>query len=148
MRRKFFMFAAVGFLMGMIIGNAIAWLSGGTLVNRSVVAWTGSDIAAVAIQTLFSGLLGAIAMGGVLIHETEQWSLARCALVHYLVIEIPYVLIALFLGWIDSGAGLLISVAIQTVLFFIIWVIMYLRYRAEVRRLNELLKENRDQEER
>ncbi len=143
MRRKCFILSVIGFLAGMIMGNLIAWLSDGELVNAKIAEWCGSDIGAVVIQTLLSGLLGAIAMGSVVIHEIERWSLLRCAVVHYLVIEISYVAIATVLGWYDSSTELLIILGIQLVAFVIIWLIMYLRWKAQVRELNELLAKNR-----
>ena len=143
MRRKCFILSVIGFLAGMVMGNAIAWLSDGELVNARIAGWCGSDIGAIVIQTLLSGLLGAIAMGGVVIHDIERWSLPRCAVVHYLLIEIPYIVIATVLGWYDSPTELLIILGIQLVAFGFIWLIMYLRWKAQVRELNELLAKNK-----
>ena len=143
MRKRCFILSGIGFASGMIMGNAIEWLSGGTLVNTRIAEWCGSDIGAIIIQTLFSGFLGAIAMGGVVIHDIERWSLLRCAVVHYLLIEISYFVIATVLGWYGSLTELLITLGIQLVAFVIIWLIMYLRWKAQVRELNELLTKNR-----
>ena len=139
------MLSGIGFLAGMLMGNLIKWLSGGTLVNAGIAGWCGSDIGAIIIQTLLSGLLGAIAMGGVVIHDIERWSLLRCAMVHYLLIVISYVVIATVLGWYASLADLLIILGIQLIAFVIIWLIMYLRWKARVRKLNELLGKNRSE---
>lgn len=140
MRRKVWIFSVIGFLAGMLIGNLIAWIMAGTVVNARAAAWTGSEAGAVALQTLLSGLFGAVCMGGVMIHEIESWSIARCAVVHYLMIEAAYILVATLLGWYGSPAELLISLAVHLAVYLVIWLIMYRRYRAEVRKLNELLK--------
>ncbi len=146
MRRKWFILSGIGFLAGMIIGNAIAWLSDGELVNARIAGWCGSAVGAVIIQTLFSGLLGAIAMGGVAFHDIESWSLLRCAAVHYLVIEVSYVAIATVLGWYGSLTELLIILGIQLAVYAIIWLIMYLRWKNQVQELNELLAKNRSEQ--
>ena len=143
MRRKCFILSGIGFLSGMLMGNLIAWLSGGTLVNTKIAEWCGSETGSIIIQTLLSGLLGAIAMGGVVIHTIESWSLLRCAVVHYLLIEISYVVIATILGWYGSLTELLIVLGIQLIVFAIIWLVMYQRCKAQVRELNELLAKNR-----
>lgn len=144
MRTRFLKLAAAGFLLGMVIGNGIALLTGGRLAGSFLIEKLGSEVWAVALQTLLSGLLGAIAMGGVMLHEIENWSLARSAVTHCLLIIAAYVLTALALHWVESLTELLIMVSIQLVAYYIIWVIMFLRYKAEVRRLNELLKESRE----
>lgn len=144
MRKKLFILAGIGFLAGMIIGNLIAWFAGGSPVNHQLAEWLGSNAAAVIVQTLLSGILGAIAFGGMLVHEIERWPIALSCVVHYLLIEVTYVPTALLLKWIEGPTELLITVGIQTVVYFIIWVIMYLRYKAEVRKLNELLKKGKD----
>lgn len=144
MRAKSLKLAAAGFVYGMLIGNGIAWLTGGTVVNTFLAERLGSNAGSVILQTLLSGLLGAVAMGGVVLHEIESWSLARSALTHCLLIVGTYTVTALILRWADGWTELLIMISIQLVVYFIIWAIMFLRYRAEVQRLNELLKESRE----
>ena len=139
MRKQFLTLAGIGFVMGMVMGNLIAWFTGGTLVNARLAAWTGSEAASIVIQTVVSGLLGAIAMGGTMVYEIERWPLLAMSVTHYLMIAVTYVAIALLLGWADSPKKLIRMLLIQLAVYFIIWLIMYLRYRAQVRKLNELL---------
>jgi len=142
--------AGIGFLMGMAIGTLIAWASNGwsagVFSSRYIARFPGMA-AAVLIHLLVSGLVGAVAMGSTVVHEIESWSLARAAIVHYLIIELAFVPAALALGWVSGLKELLIMMGIQLAAFLIIWVIMYLRCRAEVRALNELLEENRETQE-
>ena len=147
MRKKFFILAGIGFLLGMAAGMLIAWLAGGSLVNPRLAAWMGSDTASMILQAVISGLLGAVAMGGTMVYEIERWSLTACTATHYLMTEISYVAIALLLGWVESLKGLLIMLAVQLILYVIIWVIMYRRYQAQVRELNELLKKSKSARE-
>lgn len=142
MRKKCLTLVGIGFLGGMLMGNLIAWFCGGTLVNTRLMNWIGNDIGAVVIQTLFSGLLGAVSMGGVIVYDIESWPLLRCTIVHYLVVETAYLAIASLLGWYGSLGELLVVLGIQLVAYFLIWVFMYLRWKAQVRKLNELLKKS------
>ena len=87
---------------------------------------------------LFSGLYGALCMGGTVVYELEDWPLLRVSLTHYLICIVPYLPISLLLGWNSGIAELLIVMGVMTVVYFIIWLIMFLRYRAEVRELNDI----------
>ena len=138
--------AGIGFLIGIALGNLIAWLTSGgngNIYNPAFVARIGGAAPAAICQTLLSGLLGAVSMGTMVFYEIERWPLALSTAAHFLAIEAFYVPIALVLGWAATPAELLISVAIQLVVFILIWLVMYLRYKAQVRVLNELLKKRK-----
>jgi hypothetical protein len=147
MLRKTLKLATIGFLMGMITGNIIAYFTAGdtyALVSEALVARIGSETAAIIVQTVMSGIYGAIAMGGVSFYEIEEWSLLRTAFTHYALCMISFIPIALLLGWIRPEAFLLdysYSAAGQTVTYVIIFMIMYIRYRHEVKELNSMLEE-------
>ena len=143
--------AAFGFLLGMIVGNVIAFFANGsaTVVNPELLARTGSVAAAILMQTLFSGLYGAIAMAGVSFYEIEEWSLLRAALTHYALITLTYIPIGLYLGWIRADDFVLeygIVALMQAVVYFIIFLIMHARYKAEVRDMNEMLEKKEKDE--
>ena len=144
MRRKLLKMAGIGFALGMIMGNGIAWLADGTVVNPVLVNALGSRAGSVLIQTLLSGLLGAVAMGGTLLYDLERWPLLAVSVCHYGMIEAAYAAAALLLGWVRSGTELLIMMAVQLAVYLVIWLIMFLRYKAEVRRMNELLRESKN----
>ncbi len=62
---------------------------------------------------------------------------------HFLVISVLYVPTAMFLGWAYSAAEILIVEGILLVAYFIIWLVIYLRYNKDVRSLNEMLSKRR-----
>lgn len=142
MKKKLLLRAGIGFLSGIALGILIAVLStaGGTvrLYSDLLRERTGSAAAAVLLNFLFSGLYGAICMGGTVVYDLDEWPLLRASLVHYLLCLLPYLPISLLLGWHTGIVELLIVIGIMTVVYFIIWLIMFLRYRAEVRELNEI----------
>jgi hypothetical protein len=128
----------LGFLLGAAIGNLIAWFFG-SYVSSVLVARMGSVPAAILVQSLVSGLYGSFALAGTLFYDIEQWSLTRSSVMHFLVIAVLYVPAAMFLGWTDSATEILIVEGILLVAYFIIWLVIYLRCRKEVRSLNEML---------
>ena len=128
----------LGFLLGAAIGNLIAWFFG-SYVSSVLVARMGSVPAAILVQSLVSGLYGSFALTGTLFYDVEQWSLTRSSVMHFLVIAVLYVPAAMFLGWADSATEILIVEGILLVAYFIIWLVIYLRYKKEVRSLNEML---------
>ena len=128
----------LGFLLGTAIGNLIAWFFG-SYVSSMLVARMGSVPAAILVQSLVSGLYGSFALAGTLFYDIEQWSLTRSSVMHFLVIAVLYVPAAMFLGWADSATEILIVEGILLVAYFIIWLVIYLRYKKKVRSLNEML---------
>lgn len=147
LRASFFRFAGVGFLIGMVMGNLIAWLfrsPGMPFVSPALAERMGGINGAVAVQTLVSGLYGGIAAGGMLLYEIDQWPLTKATAVHYLIVAGLYAVMALFLGWAEKPADILPVEGIMLAAYFLIWLIMCFRYKAQIRKLNELLKENNE----
>ena len=138
MRSRMIRRIILGFLLGTAIGNLIAWFFG-SYVSSMLVARMGSVPAAILVQSLVSGLYGSFALAGTLFYDIEQWSLTRSSVMHFLVIAVLYVPTAMFLGWANSATEILIVEGILLVAYFIIWLVIYLRYKKKVRSLNEML---------
>ncbi|MBR3020472.1 MAG: DUF3021 domain-containing protein [Clostridia bacterium] len=135
--------AGIGFLIGLAAGNLIAWFTGGVIVSPILVERMGSETAAIVLQTLCSGLYGAITMAGTLLYDVERMPLALATGLHCLLVIGPYMPLALLLGWESDVTDILIVWCFQLAAFFIIWLVMYLRYKAEVKELNELQKKEK-----
>ena len=152
MVKKIRKLALIGFFLGMLIGNLISFITCDKSVQPPVIASpilverTGSTTAAMIVNTLLSGLLGAVAWAGVIFHDPEEfdWGMTKAALLHFLLIMVFNIPIALYCGWLNPDAvSILIWVGIMTVCYFIIWLIMYLRYKKETSELNELVRKNK-----
>lgn len=150
MIQKIIKLAATGFIIGMAVGNLIAiitsYAGGGEILifSDALLAKAGNAANALAIQTFFSGLLGSVSMGSVIFYDMDDWSMTRVVITHFFVIFAVYLLIAPNLGWISSSTEIVIMFLVMAVAYFIIWVIMYLRYQAMVRQLNDLIDSNRE----
>ena len=140
--------AGIGFLLGIVVGNLITWAPGitsGETISPDLIAQVGSETGAMAVQTLGMGLYGALAMGGMTLYEIERWPLAMSTVVHYLIIAVSFVVMDLLLRWNSSPAEVLVVEAILFALFSLIWLIMFLRYRSQVRGLNAELEKQEKQ---
>ena len=157
MRRKFFILALIGFFFGIVVCELITIITGlasghGVILCAGEFAERiGSTGGAIALQALLTGIYGAVCMGTVILYDIEHWPLALPSVIHYLIIEAMYVPLALFLGWERTFTGILVVMGIQLVCYFIIWLIIYLIYRKQVKELNALqqtLKEPKEKDER
>ena len=133
MRKKAVLLALLGYIGGCLIGVFFALQGSEFNLAKSL-----PDI-------LLGGLPGAIAMGTVVIYDVEKWSILRATFTHFLVAMGVMVLACFVLKWFEPGSpAFWIMLGAELVAYFLIWLIMYLGYRGKVRKLNELLKQNRD----
>ena len=138
--------ALLGFLLGMVVGNTIIILTslgsdGGALVfNSNLMRLGGSAAGALAVENIFSGIHGAICMAGVTLYDLPNWSMTRVVITHYLMIMASFLLIGGFLGWYSiDPMTIAIIAALMAAGYFIVWIIMYLKYSAEVVILNKMI---------
>lgn len=152
MLKKTLKMAGIGFLLGIVIGNLIAFLTGNsdtggvTFAPQKLLDMAGGKaIVAMLLQSLFSGLYGAACFAGMSFYEIERMPLAAATALHCALIILLFIPISLFLGWVSKIETLLMISGIQLVCFFIIWLIMYAGFKKQVKELNELQEKNRDQ---
>lgn len=153
MLKKTLIRAGLGFLLGMVAGNLIAVLISG-FSSEFVIPVTeqllsiagGNNGAAVLLQTLFSGVYGAVCFAGITFYELERWPLALATAAHCLLIIVPFIPVAHLLGWETGVIDTLIMAGFQLVAFFIVWLIMNAIYKAQVRKLNAMQKQFSEKE--
>lgn len=136
----------LGFVLGMVVGVLVAIgvsyaYGGGSLILPNVLLeMTGSEAGALLAQMLGSGAFGAVPMAGTVLYELDSWGLLKQAVVHYVSYTAAFLLYGVFLGWFEpTVADLGIMACVFAVCHCAIWLVMYARYRSEVKRLNELL---------
>ena len=146
MLKKTLIRSVIGFLIGVVVGYTISFLTG--LNNPDVfitvpprlLALIGSVPISQVLQGVFSGLYGAICFGTMTFYQIERWPLALATGMHCAVIVLLYIPVGLFLGWLNSLPEILIVAGCQLVGFFIIWLIMNAIYKKQVKELNEMQK--------
>lgn len=146
--------AGIGFLIGIVVGNVIAILTGTsntggiTFASKQLLDIAGgSAVVAMILQSIFSGLYGAICFAGMSFYDVERLPLAAATALHCAAIILIYIPVALLLGWVSSIIEILIIASIQFVVFFIIWLILYAVYKKQVKELNELMNKTKEENE-
>ena len=147
MLKKTLKAAGIGFLLGIVIGNLIAFLTGNsdtggiTFASAKLLEMAGGNgTVAMLLQSLFSGLYGAVCFAGMSFYEIERMPLAVATALYCALIVLLFIPIALLLGWVSQIETQLIISGIQLVCFFIIWLIMYAGFKKQVKELNEMQK--------
>lgn len=131
MAKKAMLLGLIGYIAGCIIGLCFALQREGFTLASSL-----PDI-------LMGGIPGAIAMGAAVIYGIEEWSLLRATVTHFLIVMGALLLACFVLKWFEPwSAPFWIMLAAELVGYIIIWLIIYLCYKKQVRKLNNLLKEN------
>ena len=128
--------ASIGFALGILVGLGFLSITGiGAYFARK-------GPGGMALYLALSGLLGAIGMGTTTIYDLEHWGLLRCTLTHFIIVTAAYCAVGFTLGWLDLHSPMtLFILAGCVVAYSIIWLIMYLRFNREIRRINEALKD-------
>lgn len=147
--RRFLKMAGLGFLMGVAISGLItaAFTAEGAPVSEKLAAWAGSARAAMLIQYFASGVYGALCMGGVVLYDSDRLPLTLISFLHCLCCVVPFIPLSLILGWCTGAAEVLIMTGIQLAAYFVIWLIMYLKYRSEVKKMNDIQMKKTDMSE-
>ena len=142
----------LGFFIGAVVGNAITALVGLTgqgafaPVTQTLTARAGGLIGALLLQTLFSGLYGAIAFAAIFLYDLERLPLALSSVLHCAVIVLTFVPVSLLMGWTSGVREALFMAGAQIVGYFLIWVVLFFIYRAQARKLNDIKQQHSDPE--
>ena len=139
--------AGIGFLLGCVVGNLIAFFcvlfskGDGMMVSEKIIAMCGGEAGALLLQSFLSGLIGFAGCAGMSFYEIEKWGLLRIMATHLAVIFAVFLPVSYILDWFGSVGDLLIMSLIMLVWYFIIYLIMCAVYRRRVKELNVLQKE-------
>ena len=134
MYKKALLLGIIGYIAGCAIGLAFA-------LQHSPFSFAGElpDI-------LLGGIPGAIAMGTAVIYSIEKWSLLRATATHFLIVMGVIFLACFVLKWFEPwSTPFWIMTAAEAVGYVLVWIALYWGYKAKVRKLNEMLKESREE---
>ena len=136
---------ALGFIFGAIVGTLIVLLI--NTISKSSYHIATPDLAeaigteaAVILQTLLSGLYGLVCIGGTEFFRIEKWSLLRSTMTHLVCILVSFTTIGLILKWIRFDLPSLLFLLFIAVAYFIIWIIMSIRWKRSIREMNSELE--------
>ena len=137
MPKKILKLSAIGFLLGMAINVFIIFIDG----SISSVFENTDCMERFALHLIVSGFYGAFCMGSAVVYDVERVPLLLSTALHFVCVMGLYVPISLYLGWFDGINTLLLIMGIMAAVYVVIWLIMYLSYKAEVEKLNRFKEE-------
>lgn len=148
MKKKIVLRALLGFPLGIAIGHCISLLASAILGRGTFevcmpafIETVGTELGAVALQTLLCGVIGAASAASSLVWETD-WGILRQTGIYFLILAGAMLPIAYITGWMEhSLMGFLKYFLVFVLIFAIIWVIQYLAWKGKLKRLNERMKE-------
>lgn len=139
MLKKILKLAGLGVLLGITVCNIISvTVSNDVPVTAALIERAGSVKAAFIMQTALTGIYGALCMATTVLYDAEKLPLLAASLIHCVICVGTFIPLSLFLGWSAGAADVLITTAMQTAGYFMIWLIMYLRYKKEIKDLNKM----------
>lgn len=152
MKKKIITRSLLGFPIGIaleylisIVGS-LAWANGYySPCTPELISAMGSEINAVILQTLLSGIIGAGFAASSVIWEIDTWSIVKQTGIYFSILSVLMLPIAYFAYWMEhSIVGFLIYFGIFVLLFGILWITMFVIGKNNVRKMNEKLSQTKD----
>ncbi|MSS77747.1 DUF3021 domain-containing protein [Anaerococcus sp. AGMB00486] len=141
--KKFFKYI-ISFVIGVGIGNLIelfiSMLLGKLMVGvPEFVNSQSSLLNAKIIETILYGGFGIVAnfLGGKITYE----NLSKNTIIHFLGMVIYFSITGLYLKWFASISSLIIPLVSFTLIYALIWYIIYRTEKMEVQKINKKLNE-------
>ena len=132
MWKKAVMLSILGYLLGVAIGVIVFLSSSEGSLAKSIP------------YILLSGIPGCVAMGSTVVYDIEKWSVARATVTHFLITFLCFYLLAFALGWFRFGDSLFWTITAAMVAgYIIIWLIQYLIYKRQIRKMNDNLQKRK-----
>lgn len=151
MKKKAFLRGLLGFPLGLALGYmitiAISLLLADGYYSPCVPALidaAGSEIGAVLLQAVLSGLLGAGFGAASVIWEIEAWGLVKQTGIYFLIGSVLMLPVAYVNYWMEhSVQGVLSYFGIFAAIFVVIWIVQYAVNKRRVGKMNETLRNMR-----
>lgn len=154
MKKKTIFRTLLGFPVGVTIGYLITILISLQMSDGSYFPCVpqlstamGSEIKAVLLQAVLSGILGSGFSAASVIWEIDHWGIVKQTGIYFLLISAIMMPIAYFLHWMEhTPKGFLIYFGIFFVIFLVIWLVQYAAAKRNVKKLNEVLRKKENGE--
>lgn len=152
-KHRVIILSSLGFGLGVIVGVMICAVSATMsysdgnlyLCSRELMDVIGNPLLAFTIQAFASGLYGVLGMGGSAVYSIEEWGLLKCTLTHYIAVIAGFFVLAFSMRWFTFRdilePDVIITVAMITLAYVIIWMVNYLSCKAQLKEINKELDE-------
>lgn len=152
MKKRMIMRGLIGFPIGIAVGYMITivlslvWAKGYySPCVPELISVMGSEINAVILQALLSGLLGMGAAASSVVWEIDQWSIIKQTGIYFLLLSVIMVPVAYFNYWMEhSITGFVSYLGIFALIFLVIWLALFITGKQNVHKMNEKLNKTRE----
>ena len=153
--KRFFIKCLIGFVGGILVGLFITVISSlvtndmkPIFVDPEFAAAIGNTPLAILVQSILSGLLGLVGLGGSEMYRIESWSIAKATLVHFAAVMVVFLAVSFTLRWmsVKDMPAIFIILGVFILVYAIIWLTQYIKGKKQVRDMNsglEKMKKNR-----
>lgn len=154
MKKKIILRGILGIPIGITIGYLITIFISLGLANGyyspcvpELISMMGSEIQAVIVQTVFSGILGAGFAASSVIWEIDHWNLVKQTGIYFAIASLLMLPIAYIAYWMEhSVVGFLSYFGIFVLIFAMIWGMQFAIGKYNVRKMNEKLYQAQGQQ--
>ena len=154
MKKKILLRGILGIPIGITIGYLITIFISLGLANGyyspcvpELISMMGSEIRAVIVQSVFSGILGAGFAASSVIWEIDHWSLVKQTGIYFAIASLLMLPIAYLAYWMEhSVVGFLSYFGIFILIFAMIWAIQFAIGKYNVKKMNEKLYQAQGQQ--
>ena len=154
MKKKIILRGILGIPIGITIGYLITIFISLGLANGyyspcvpELISMMGSEIRAVIVQSVFSGILGAGFAASSVIWEIDHWSLVKQTGIYFAIASLLMLPIAYLAYWMEhSVVGFLSYFGIFILIFVMIWAIQFAIGKYNVKKMNEKLYQAQGQQ--
>ncbi|HBC96676.1 MAG TPA: DUF3021 domain-containing protein [Clostridium sp.] len=148
MKNKAIVRGFLGFPIGVFISYTITIVISLVLAqgyyspaSPELVSQCGSQINAVVLQFILSGLLGAVLGAGSVIWENDDWSFPKQSIIHFVITSLTMLPIAYFSHWMEhTFAGIAGYFIIFLAIYIAIWITLYGVWKHSIKQINDKLK--------
>lgn len=148
MKKKMLFRSVLGFITGITIAYLITLIISVSIgdgafypVPQELMTTMGSELNAVLLQTLLSGVMGAGFALASFIWDIDTWSLAKQSGVYFAIACAVMFPIAYFAHWMPHTlGGIVVYVGIFVAIFIVVWLIQYLFLKQKIKKMNEKVK--------
>lgn len=122
----------IGIFISMLV-NFIIKTPYFSIPTMSLVDKFGSNLATL-INIIFYGIIGVVSYFSSMIFDKENWSLLKCTIVHFLLVQILILIIGILLGWLDSYFSFVLPISV--LIYAIIWISITLYIKNKINKFN------------
>lgn len=142
--KKTIRLAIFGGIGGACVSVFFLIMSWGSLIEELS---TGALIGHVLIQLLLGAVFGAINCASSIVYDLDRFSIAGATLMHFFFVITMFYIFGFGVWHFEFGeTGFYIMTALFIIIYFIIWLVMYLKSKREVRKMNDELRKMKEME--